>query len=84
MKWTKAKPKPPEKVSRKVPPTPPGDVWTATVGPLSVKVEPKGDGRWAWSIHASGAPNPTATGIASSASAAKNVVEQYVLRSGHE
>jgi len=29
-------------------------------------------------------PNPTATGLASSLAAAKNVVEQYVKRSGHE
>jgi hypothetical protein len=59
-------------------------VWTARVGPLSVRIEPKGDGRWNWSIHTGNTPNPTATGIASSLAAAKNVVEQYVLRSGHE
>lgn len=84
MKWTKAPPKPPPKAKAKVPPMAPGDSWGAVVGPLSVKIEPKGDGRWAWSIHTGDTPNPTATGLASSLAAAKNVVEQYVLRSGHE
>ena len=83
MKWTKAPPKPPAKASSKIPPSP-GDVWTSVVGPLSVRLEPRGDGRWAWSIHTGATPNPTATGLASSLAAAKNVVEQYVKRSGHE
>ena len=85
MKWTKAPKQPPPKTpSRKAPPPAPGDVWTALVGPLSVRIEPKNDGRWSWSIHTRDTPNPTATGLASSLAAAKNVVEQYVLRSGHE
>jgi len=83
MKWTKATPKPPPKRSAKIPPSP-GDAWTAVVGPLSVTIEPRGDGRWAWNIHTGDTPNPTATGLASSLAAAKNVVEQYVKRSGHE
>jgi hypothetical protein len=83
MKWTKAPQKSKPKPGAKVPPSP-GDTWLSVVGPLSVKVEPKGDGRWAWFIHTGGAPNPTAMGIAASLAAAKNVVEQYVLRSGHE
>jgi hypothetical protein len=83
MKWTKAPPKPPPKARAKVPPAP-GDTWLAVVGPLSITVVPRGDGRWAWTIHTNDTPNPTATGLASSLAAAKNVVEQYVLRSGHE
>ena len=85
MKWTKApRQTPPKTPNRKVPPPAAGDVWTALVGPLAIRIEPKPDGRWAWSIHTGDTPNPTATGLAGSLAAAKNVVEQYVLRSGHE
>jgi hypothetical protein len=55
---------------------------TATTGPFSLEIQPKGDGRWSWRIFQGGADNPTATGIAGSLAAAKNVTEQFVKRSG--
>ena len=55
-----------------------GDLLTAQVGPFSLKVQPQGDGRWAWEIHSGDTPNPAATGIARSLGAAKNVTEQFV------
>ena len=59
-----------------------GELLTAEVGPFKVTVAPQGDGRWAWEIHSGDTPNPAATGIARSLGAAKNVVEQFVNRSG--
>ena len=60
-----------------------GDVsLTASVGPFVLEILPKGDGRFSWRIFSGGAPNPTATGIAGSLAAAKNVTEQFVKRSG--
>lgn len=64
--------------------------WTKTatgfivckVGPLSLKIEPKGDGRFAWQIFNGEARNPMATGVASSLGAAKTVTEQFAKRSG--
>ncbi len=63
-----------------------GDLWTSTVGPFLAKIQPQGDGRWAWQVFQQRgekvAPNPTATGVVGSLGAAKNVVEQFVKRSG--
>jgi hypothetical protein len=59
-----------------------GDRWSDRVGPFELKVEPKGDGRWAWQVFKDSAPNPAATGVAASLGAAKTVTEQYVKRSG--
>jgi hypothetical protein len=54
----------------------------AHAGPFVMKVAPKGDGRWNWSILRGDAVNPTASGIASSAGAAKTAAENFVNRSG--
>ena len=62
-----------------------GDRWTkapAEGGRFSIKVYPRGDGRWVWEVFAAGAVNPTATGIARNLGAAKSVSEQFVQRSG--
>lgn len=59
-----------------------GESLTAQVGPFLVKVQPQGDGRWAWEITLGETPNPAATGIARSLGAAKNVTEQYLKRTG--
>lgn len=56
--------------------------WSTKGGPLSAKIQPKGDGRWNWQILRVGQPNPMAAGVANSLGAAKNVVEQFVNRSG--
>jgi len=58
------------------------DAWSATAGPLAVKVQPKGDGRWTWHVFKDGNANAMATGVANSLGAAKTVVEQFVNRSG--
>jgi hypothetical protein len=60
----------------------PGEIWSGTAGPFLLKVEPKGDGRWTWHVFTDNAQNPTATGVASSLGGAKNVIEQFVKRSG--
>ena len=59
-----------------------GDLMTASAGPFSLRVQPQGDGRWAWQVYSGDAPNPAATGIARSLNGAKTVVEQYVMRTG--
>jgi hypothetical protein len=59
------------------------DVWSAQVGPYAIKIEPKGDGRYAWTITNGGKPNPEATGVRPSLGAAKTACEQFVNRSGH-
>jgi hypothetical protein len=59
-----------------------GNGWNATEGPFAVKAAPKGDGRWDWAVFADGADNPTATGVAASAGAAKTACENFVKRSG--
>ena len=60
-----------------------GDVWTTDAGPYRVTIDPKGDGRWNWTIVNSGKPNPEATGVRPSLGAAKSACELYVKRSGH-
>jgi len=59
-----------------------GDRWSARVEPFTLKVEPKGDGRWSWQVFQGASPNPTATGIAASLGAARTATEQFVKRSG--
>jgi hypothetical protein len=56
--------------------------WSTKGGPLSAKIQRKGDGRWNWQISRDDQPNPMASGVANSLGAAKNVVEQFVNRSG--
>lgn len=60
-----------------------GDVSAARVGPFSIKVQPKGDGRWMWTIWSGDTPNPAATGVASTFGAARAAAENFVNRSGH-
>ena len=60
----------------------PMDVWTMSIGPYAITVEPKGDGRWTWTILNGGKPNPEATGVRPSLGGAKTAVEQFVARSG--
>lgn len=59
-----------------------GPGWKGNEGPFVAQAAPKGDGRWNWSVFADAAPNPTATGVASSAGAAKTACENFVKRSG--
>jgi hypothetical protein len=56
--------------------------WWAKVGPFSAKIQQKGDGRWDWQVTKDDQPNPMAAGVANSLGAAKNVIEQFVNRSG--
>ena len=56
--------------------------FVAAAGPFAIKAWPKGDGRWNWEIIVDNATNPAATGVATSAGAAKNACENYVQRSG--
>jgi hypothetical protein len=58
------------------------DLWTARAGPFSLKVRPKGDGRWTWEILKDEARDAMATGVARSFGSAKSVAEQFVNRSG--
>ena len=58
------------------------DVLTAHAGPFTVKITPKGDGRFGWQIFTGDAHNPTATGVGASLGAAKTTTEQFVKRSG--
>lgn len=53
---------------------------SCVLGPLSLRIEPKGDGRWAWQVLKDQADNPMATGVASSLGAAKTVTEQFARR----
>jgi hypothetical protein len=55
---------------------------SVAVGPFAANVVPKGDGRWRWEAYADGAEAPQASGIGSSAGAAKTAVEQLIKRSG--
>lgn len=59
-----------------------GEVSTAQAGPFLIKVQPKGDGRWVWTIWSGDTPNPQATGLAMSFGAARGAAENYVNRSG--
>jgi hypothetical protein len=56
--------------------------FTVTIGPFVANVMPKGDGRWNWEVYSDNATGPEATGVRSSAGAAKTAVEQLVKRSG--
>jgi hypothetical protein len=60
----------------------PGDAWLGLVGPFSMNVQPKGDGRWSWAVFTGESANPTATGVAASLGAAKTATEQFAKRSG--
>lgn len=51
------------------------------VGPFTIDVRPKGDGRWTWQVSREGR-DAEASGVARSEGAAKTVSEQYVRRTG--
>ena len=62
-----------------------GAGWICRVAPdalFTMKVQPKGDGRWTWEIFRRGTDRAAATGIVSSLGAAKTVTENYAKRSG--
>ena len=51
-------------------------------GHLTLRIAPKGDGRWTWEVVAKGAASAMATGVTTSLGAAKNVAEQFAKRAG--
>ena len=59
----------------------PAGIVSAKLGPLAIRIEPKGDGRFAWQVVNGEARNPMASGVASSLGAAKTVTEQFARRS---
>jgi hypothetical protein len=62
-----------------------GDGWIWRVAPdaiFTVKLRPKGDGRWTWEVRARDGKGALASGIVSSLGAAKTVSENFVRRSG--
>ena len=58
------------------------DQWSAQQGPFTLRVMPKGDGRYTWHIFRENKPNAEASGVASSFGAAKTAAENFVKRSG--
>ncbi|MDB4945008.1 MAG: hypothetical protein JWP97_4542 [Labilithrix sp.] len=59
-----------------------GDIWKAEAGPYHLKVDPKGDGRWNWSVVDGDKPNPEAAGVRMNVNGAKSAAEALVARSG--
>jgi hypothetical protein len=62
-----------------------GDGWVCRVPPdaiFTMKVQPKGDGRWTWEIFPQTGDRTIAGGIMSSMGAAKTVSENFANRSG--
>ena len=58
--------------------------WTCEAGTrFSLRADLMRDGRWAWSILAAGADAPMATGITSSAGAAKQAMENFLKKKGY-
>lgn len=53
---------------------------SSTVGTRTALIETRRDGRLAWSVTQAEARSPMATGVANSLGAAKNVVEQFMMR----
>jgi hypothetical protein len=49
---------------------------------FTMKVAPKGDGRWTWEVYPQGGPRTIAGGIVSSLGAAKTICENFANRSG--
>ena len=57
--------------------------WNARVEPdarFTLKITPKGDGRWSWALFSGTTEAPMATGVANNIGAAKNTMEQLVKR----
>ena len=62
-----------------------GTGWICLAGPdavFTMKVQPKGDGRWTWTVWAKGGESPLATGVGNSLGGAKMVSENFATRSG--
>jgi hypothetical protein len=55
---------------------------SCTAGPFSLKITPKGDGRWNWQVFREGIANAVASGVAASLGAARTATEQFAKRSG--
>jgi hypothetical protein len=62
-----------------------GAGWICRVGDgalFTMKVQPKGDGRWTWEVLPKSADRTIAGGVVSSLGAAKTISENFVNRSG--
>jgi hypothetical protein len=62
-----------------------GSGWRCVVAPdavFTMKVQPKGDGRWTWEVFPRGGERTIAGGIVSSLGAAKTISENFANRSG--
>ena len=62
-----------------------GAGWVCRVAPdtvFTMKVQPKGDGRWNWEVYPRGGDRTIAGGVVSSLGAAKTICENFANRSG--
>jgi hypothetical protein len=65
-----------------------GPGWLCRVAPVPpdvvfmLKVQPKGDGRWAWEVFPGAGDRTIASGVVSSLGAAKTITENFANRSG--
>jgi hypothetical protein len=62
-----------------------GSGWRCVVPPdavFTLKVQPKGDGRWNWEVLPQGSDRTVAGGIVSSLGGAKTISENFARRSG--
>jgi hypothetical protein len=62
-----------------------GTGWICRVPPdaiFTMKVKPKGDGRWNWEIYPQGRDHTIASGTAAALGAAKATAENFAKRSG--
>ena len=58
--------------------------WTCEVDArFSLRADRMRDGRWSWSVLASGADAPMATGITSSHGAARQAMENFLKKKGY-
>lgn len=55
---------------------------TCRSGPLTMRLQKKGDGRWSWHVFKDGADSAMATGLATSIGSAKSVAQQFAARTG--
>ncbi len=59
------------------------DQWTSDLDTrFSMNVKKMGDGRWTWKVSATGAVSHMATGICNSVGAAKQAVQNFLVKSG--
>lgn len=62
-----------------------GPGWKCVVSPdavFTLKVQPKGDGRWTWEVLPQKGDRTVAGGIVNSLGAAKTISENFATRSG--